>query len=192
MLKSSNGVIYAEPFISSAYVVSAGVFAFAGLPSPLKNGAALSDRCFGMRPISGGETARGVRIWPYMDADANDDVAYRLYGMALMGEGNGATPGQYALVLLGSGVFTVGTMAGVAGAPVDDTYAWCDGVTWTKATAGTRIFDAMAAADAQAYSPADNTAGFLHVPDVGGFPFLVIDIDGETDETFGCVIERIT
>lgn len=192
MLESLNGKLYGEPFASEAYVVTAGIFAFAGLPAALKDGAALSDRCFGLRPISGGKAARGVRIWPYLNAGANDDVAYRLYAMMPFAAGDGRTPAMYSLVLLGSGVFTAGTATGVAGALVDDTHLWCDTITWTKATAGTRIFDALQAADAQVYSPANDTPGFLQVPDVGGAAFLVIDIDGESDEYFGAVIEAIT
>jgi hypothetical protein len=192
MFESQNGVLYSTPFASEAYVVTAGVVAFAGLPSALKNGAALSDRCFGLRPVSGGKAARGVRIWPYLTAAANDDVAYRLYAMMPFAAGDGRTPSMYALELLGSGVFTAGAGTGVDGAIVDDASLWCDTITWTKAAAGTAVFDALQAADAQAYSPANDTPGFLQVPDVGGAAFLVLDILGAADEFFGAVIEAIT
>jgi len=191
MLKSSNARKYAEEFVSGAYVVSAGHFLLAGLPTALKSGAALSDRCFAVRPNIGGEAGRGVRLRFYSDGAENATASYRIYAMNGVVNTPNGQPVEFVLNLLGSGTLTIGATTGVDGAIVDDAYRWVDTATWTKEAAATAMFDAMNAPDAQAYSPAGDAIAFLQIPDLAGAPWLVIDIDGAT-ESWGAVIEAIT
>lgn len=193
MLASTNAVRHSAEFVSAAYAVTAGYVLLADLPAALLNAAAngLGDRCIGLRPLAGGRAARGVRLRFYSDAAEDATATYRLYILQGVVTGPDDRPADFLIDLLGSGTLTVGAATGSAGGVVTDSFRFADTLTWAKSAAGTAIFDAVQAADAQAHSPADDSIAFLHVPDVGGPGFVVVDIDGATEQ-WGVLTETIT
>jgi len=202
MLQSTNLAPHvASPFTKLAFDWTAGYKAAASLPSTLYTGGAFTDRLISMRSARDGATSRGVVIIPTLQADATDDVDYKLWGLwgVKADQATRTLPSAYVMGVLGSGVFTAGTATGAASTPMGTSDKFCDTVTWTKSTSastykgpGGAIFDAYQAADAQVYSPADNTFAGLIVPDIGGLFGLAIEMAGAADELLNALVGQVT
>lgn len=129
---------------------------------------------------------RGIDCLQFYGAGSdNQTFDYKIYGVEIVSNTDAAgtyspsTTQLYEYRSLGGGTATLGTKTGVAGGVVSDTELVADTLTWTATAYGTFVFEAFAGADAdaQVFSPADNTIASLVCLDLGDFYGIVIDFD---------------
>ena len=147
-----------------------------------------------------------VKVNQYVSAEimffgsdaANETCDYDIYGIRIVGHNpdRDDSPGGLVLFvpyLLGSGVFTLSTIAGVAAGYLGTGDLIADTLTWTPDATWATYIDGLVGNSPIVYSPADNQhPALLAFPDLLNFHGLVVDIKPDTAADGNALISKWT
>lgn len=154
----------------------------------------------------GGTRTRGVILGFMGVGDDNGTFNYRVWiarkGETITRDGNRDIKTDYDLQYFGGGAATLSTALGTSSnSVVRDTERIADTVTWTRGTSATTPKGVGVSVEATfgagiasaAYSPADNTPGYLYIPDVGSADALLVEFNTPLNVTrMNCYYEMVS